>query len=173
MTEPVTARMREGHLEQILDNLLANAIEAVPRGGHITLTALPAGSRIRITVADDGPGMSDRQRQSAFRRYVSATPGGTGLGLAIVHRLATADGGTAELSSTPGGGLTVIVDMPAMSRDRAAGGWALRRPAIVIFSNSEGLLNRIPSLVHAGCVYFAHRRPDTDAMAAPQCSHPA
>ncbi len=120
VTEPLTARMREGHLEQILDNLLANAIEAVPEGGHITLTALQAGSRIRITVADDGPGMSERQRQSAFRRYVSATPGGTGLGLAIVHRLVTADGGTAELSDTPGGGLTVIVDVPAMSRDRAA-----------------------------------------------------
>jgi signal transduction histidine kinase len=112
--EPLTARMREGHLEQMLDNLLANAIEAVPAGGGITLAAVQAGSRIRIVVADDGPGMSAQQRRAAFRRFASARPGGTGLGLAIVHRLVTADGGTAELSDTPGGGLTVTIDLPAV-----------------------------------------------------------
>ncbi len=120
--EPLTARMRDGHLEQILDNLLANAIEAVPPGGHITLTALQADNRVRIVIADDGPGMTAQQQQAAFRRYVSATPGGTGLGLAIVHRLITADGGTAELSDTRGGGLTVTLNIPAVTRDRAARG---------------------------------------------------
>jgi len=70
-------------------------------------------------VADDGPGMSAQQRRTAFRRYVSTTPGGTGLGLAIVHRLATSSGGTAELAPTPGGGLTVTIDLPAAPRDRA------------------------------------------------------
>jgi signal transduction histidine kinase len=123
-TEPLTARMREGHLEQILDNLLANALEAVTPGGHIRVSAGPAGNRIKVLVGDDGPGMSEQQRQAAFRRYVSATPGGTGLGLAIVHRLVTADGGTADLSDTPGGGLTVSLDLPAMQRDRTS-----RRPA--------------------------------------------
>src|SRR5262249_37011092 len=57
--EPLTARMREGHLEQILDNLLANALEAVAVGGHIEISAVPVGERIIITVADDGPGMSE------------------------------------------------------------------------------------------------------------------
>jgi signal transduction histidine kinase len=121
--EPLTARMRDGHLEQILDNLLANAIEAVPAGGHITVSAQQAGNRVRIVIADDGPGMSAQQQQAAFRRFVSATPGGTGLGLAIVHRLITADGGTAELSDTPGGGLTVTLTIPAIARDRAARGY--------------------------------------------------
>lgn len=124
-TEPLTARMREGHLEQILDNLLANALEAVPAGGHIRVSAAPAGNRIKVQVGDDGPGMSAQQRQAAFRRYVSATPGGTGLGLAIVHRLVTADGGTADLSDTPGGGLTVRLDLPAMPRERTS-----RRPTV-------------------------------------------
>ena len=76
-TEPLTARMREGHLEQILDNLLANSLEAVPAGGHIRVSAARAANRITIVVADDGPGMSEQQRQAAFRRFVSATPGGT------------------------------------------------------------------------------------------------
>jgi signal transduction histidine kinase len=119
-TEPLTARMREGHLEQILDNLVANAIEAVPCGGNIRIMARPAGDRVRIIVADDGPGMTPQQRQAAFRRFASARPGGTGLGLAIVHRLITADGGTAELSDSPGGGLTVALDVPAIPRERTA-----------------------------------------------------
>jgi len=117
--EPLTARMREGHLEQVLDNLLANSLDAVPAGGHIRVSAAMAANRIQVVVADDGPGMSEQQRQTAFRRFVSATPGGTGLGLAIVHRLVTADGGEAELADTNGGGLTVRLDLPAATRERA------------------------------------------------------
>ena len=116
--EQLTARMGEGHLEQVLDNLLANALEAVPAGGHIRVRASSAGSRIRVVVADDGPGMSPQQRRGAFRRFVTTTPGGTGLGLAIVHRLMTSDGGSAELSDSPGGGLTVTLDLPAAPRER-------------------------------------------------------
>jgi signal transduction histidine kinase len=118
VAEPVTARLGDGHLEQVLDNLLANALEAVPIGGHIWVGAAAAGTMVRITVADDGPGMSEQQRQAALRRYVTATLGGTGLGLAIVHRLVTSDGGTITFSDTPGGGLTVILELPAAPRDR-------------------------------------------------------
>ncbi len=116
--EPLTARMGDGHLEQVLDNLLANAVEAARPGGQIRVSAAPADRRVRITVADDGPGMSPQQRRAAFRRFVTSTPGGTGLGLAIVHRLVTSNGGTAQLSDTPGGGLTVTIDVPAATRDR-------------------------------------------------------
>ncbi len=121
VAEPVSARLGDGHLEQVLDNLLANALEAVPAGGHILVGAAPVGKMVRITVTDDGPGMTEQQRTSALRRYVTATPGGTGLGLAIVHRLVTSDGGTIALSDTPGGGLTVTVEVPAAApaaRDR-------------------------------------------------------
>lgn len=111
--ESLTVRLGEGLLEQILDNLLANALEAVPAGGMISIGASRQEGRVRIVVEDNGPGMSRGQRRAAFRRYVSATPGGTGLGLAIVHRLITSNGGTAELSQAPGGGLTVTLELPA------------------------------------------------------------
>jgi signal transduction histidine kinase len=124
-SEPLTARIPEGHLEQMLDNLLANALEAVPPGGHIQVSAVAADKHVRIVVADDGPGMSEQQRRTAFRRYVTTTPGGTGLGLSIVHRLATSSGGGAELTQTPGGGLTVTIDVPAAPRLRAG-----RRPGL-------------------------------------------
>jgi signal transduction histidine kinase len=122
---PVPAMAGQGHLEQILDNLLANALDAVPPGGHIEATAAAGGDGARVVVADDGPGMTPRQQQMAFRRFASSTPGGAGLGLAIVHRLVTSNGGSAVLSDTPGGGLTVTVTLPAQPPDRP------RRPGLV------------------------------------------
>ncbi|HEY1345769.1 MAG TPA: HAMP domain-containing sensor histidine kinase, partial [Streptosporangiaceae bacterium] len=119
---PVRASLGEGHLEQILDNLLANALDAVPSGGHVTVSAAATGEGARVTVADDGPGMSQPQKDAAFRRFASTSPPGAGLGLAIVHRLVTSNGGSASLSDTPGGGLTVTVDLPGGQPDR--GRWA-------------------------------------------------
>jgi signal transduction histidine kinase len=124
--EQVRARLGAGHLEQILDNLLANALDAVPAGGHIKVSAAASGSGVQIMITDDGPGMDPQQRRNAFRRFTSSTPGGTGLGLAIVYRLVTSNGGTAELSDTPGGGLTVTLQLPAAPRERSS-----RRPAAI------------------------------------------
>ena len=114
------ASLGEGHLEQILDNLIANALDAVPAGGHIRVSAQPGGQGALVAVADDGRGMSQAQQEAAFRRFASNTSGGTGLGLAIVHRLVTSNGGSAALSDTPGGGLTVTLDLPAAPDDQAA-----------------------------------------------------
>jgi signal transduction histidine kinase len=119
---PVRATLGDGHMEQILDNLLANALDAVPSGGHVTVSAAATGQGARVTVADDGPGMNQPQQDAAFRRFASTSPPGAGLGLAIVHRLVTSNGGSATLSDTPGGGLTVTVDLPGGQPDR--GRWA-------------------------------------------------
>jgi signal transduction histidine kinase len=119
---PVRASLGDGHLEQILDNLLANALDAVPSGGHVTVTATATAQGATVTVADDGPGMGQPQQDAAFRRFASTSPPGAGLGLAIVHRLVTSNGGSATLSDTPGGGLTVTVDLPGGQPDR--GRWA-------------------------------------------------
>ncbi len=122
---PVPAMIGEGHLEQVLDNLLANALDAVPAGGHVQVSAAAGEDGARVVVADDGPGMTPRQQEMAFRRFVSSTPGGAGLGLAIVHRLVTSNGGSAALSDTPGGGLTVTVTLPVEPPER------VRRPGPV------------------------------------------
>jgi signal transduction histidine kinase len=114
------ASLGEGHLEQILDNLIANALDAVPAGGHVRVSAQPGGRGAQVVVADDGPGMSRAQQEAAFRRFAGNTSGGTGLGLAIVHRLVTSNGGSAELSDTAGGGLTVTLDLPAAPATPAA-----------------------------------------------------
>ncbi|HWG00334.1 MAG TPA: HAMP domain-containing sensor histidine kinase [Trebonia sp.] len=101
-----------GHLEQILDNLLANAIDAIQDGGTVTVSVASSAAATTLTVADDGPGMSPEDRARAFLRFVSGSTNGTGLGLAIVHRIVTSNGGTARLAETPGGGLTVVIEFP-------------------------------------------------------------
>ena len=115
---PVRACLGDGHLEQIVDNLLANALDLVPSGGQVKVSAAATGQEARITVADDGPGMNRQQQEAAFRRFASTSPAGAGLGLAIVHRLVMSNGGSVALSDTPGGGLTVTVDLPGGQPDR-------------------------------------------------------
>ena len=115
-SRPVTAQAVPDHLEQVIDNLVDNALTATPPGGHVRLGARRSGHRAFVTVADDGPGMSAEAMAEAFRRFRTGSPAGTGLGLAIAHRLVTADGGTVELSETPGGGLTVTLGLPAAGR---------------------------------------------------------
>jgi len=117
--ERMNVRMGEGYLEQILDNLIANALDVLTGGGAIWITAEAVGERARIIVADNGPGMSGQQQRTAFRRFATSNGGGTGLGLAIVDRLTVASGGTAALSDTPGGGLTVTIDLPIARRERS------------------------------------------------------
>jgi signal transduction histidine kinase len=102
-----------GHLEQILDNLIDNAIDALgTQGGSVRILAEAGDSGTVLTVADDGPGMTPQERSRAFLRYTTGSQNGTGLGLAIVHRLVTANGGAIRLADTPGGGLTVVLEFP-------------------------------------------------------------
>ncbi|HLM87858.1 MAG TPA: HAMP domain-containing sensor histidine kinase [Streptosporangiaceae bacterium] len=111
---PALAWIGEGHLEQILDNLVANALDALSPGHMVRLTTAATATGARITVSDNGPGMSAEDRERAFLRFTTSSPNGTGLGLAIVHRLVVSNGGTARLDETPGGGLTVILDFPGV-----------------------------------------------------------
>jgi signal transduction histidine kinase len=114
-----------GHPEQILDNLLDNAIEAVSNGGHITVRVNSRDRAVALSIADDGPGMTADQRARALDRFATDrdSTGATGLGLAIVNRLVTADHAKLTFDETPGGGLTVCVTFP-IDRTRSAAGRA-------------------------------------------------
>lgn len=131
---PLGALACEGHLEQILDNLLANALDALADGGTITVTAAEREGQVRITVADDGQGMTSQQMSAAFTRFASGSAGGTGLGLAIVNRLVLANGGSAGMSDTPGGGLTVAIDLPLAPVSRGS-----RRPGALSSGNPRNI----------------------------------
>jgi len=105
------------HVEQVLDNLVDNAIGVSPTGGAVRIIGrATTAATVELHVVDDGPGLSDDDLELVFRRFHSgadrprrATVGGFGLGLAIVRRLAEADGGTAELRHGPGRGIDAVV----------------------------------------------------------------
>jgi signal transduction histidine kinase len=97
------------HLEQVLDNLIANALGAAPAGSRIELRAEPVGELIELHVTDHGPGLEDDDLERAFDRHWGLRADGTGLGLAIVRRLCANNRATARLEKTPGGGLDAIV----------------------------------------------------------------
>lgn len=102
--------------EQILDNLLANAIEAAPEGSEVLVRVERSDGWVEMHVVDAGPGMATADRAEAFERFwrgEGATDrDGTGLGLAIVRQLARAGGGDANLDEAPGGGLDAWVRFP-------------------------------------------------------------
>jgi len=111
-----TARLGSGDLEQMLDNVLANALEAVADDGEVRVEVARHDGRVLLRVVDDGPGMGETAKREAFHRFANPGARGNGLGLAIVHRLVTADGGSVRLLDTPGGGLTVELDLPGEAR---------------------------------------------------------
>ena len=112
-----------GALEQVLDNLLANALRSTLTGNQIGLAIRQVGGWVELHVTDHGPGMPADQRQRAFDRFwraPSADPDGTGLGLAIVRQLLEASGGTAELRPSPGGGLDAVARLRPADHDTTA-----------------------------------------------------
>lgn len=99
---------------QVLGNLLGNAIKFSPPGSRVTLAAEPAGDRVRLSVADQGPGITLRERERIFQRFARASDGavGHGLGLFIAQGIATAHGTRVELESAPDRGSVFSIDLP-------------------------------------------------------------
>ena len=106
---------------EALLNLLDNAARHAPEGGRIDVNAAREGDIARVTIADNGPGMTVEQRQRAFDRFYRAdtsrartadSAGGSGLGLAIVKALIEAHGGAIAIDERPGGGARFTFTLP-------------------------------------------------------------
>jgi signal transduction histidine kinase len=114
-------------LRRILENLVGNAVDSVAgkAGGTVTVTTEAVGhdggaARVRIIVADTGPGMTRKQLDQAFDDFYTTKPEGTGLGLSIVRRLILDLTGTLRVETSPGAGTNVIIELPAATDGPAA-----------------------------------------------------
>lgn len=109
---PLQLRADPGQLEQALINLLQNANEATANTGlpQVTLSAsLTRGGRLRIEVADNGPGVPDEVAAQIFTPFFTTKPKGSGIGLALVRQLVHRNGGTVRYSRPVAGGARFVL----------------------------------------------------------------
>lgn len=120
--EPLVVHGDPGRLDQVMANLVVNAVRHTPRGGTITLEASARPDGVEIRVGDTGEGIAPEDLPFIFDRFWRGdrarshqTGAGSGLGLAITRQLVRLHGGTIDAASAPGAGTTFTITMPAVS----------------------------------------------------------
>jgi two-component system sensor histidine kinase KdpD len=111
-----TVRVDVGLLNRVIANLVENALRHSPSGAGVRVTAAANDGRVRLRVVDTGRGVPDEQKKQMYAPFqrLGDTPAGegVGLGLAVAKGLTETLGGTLTAEDTPGGGLTMVVDLP-------------------------------------------------------------
>ena len=116
----------EGQITQVIHNIAINATQSMPGGGTLTVSAqndtlggaaspaLPAGSYVKLSFSDQGSGIADADLKRIFDPYFTTKSSGRGLGLASVHSIVKRHGGNVGVSSVPGKGTTVTINLPSI-----------------------------------------------------------
>ncbi|MHB0970275.1 MAG: two-component system sensor histidine kinase NtrB [Thermoanaerobaculia bacterium] len=99
-------------IRQVFWNVAKNALQAMPEGGTLRVTASAAGREYRIIFEDEGRGMSEAELRFIFQPFRTRQPSGTGLGMAISYRIIQEHGGRIEVDSRPGSGTTITLALP-------------------------------------------------------------
>ncbi len=117
----------EKALDQIMLNLLDNAVKYTPEAGHLEVAAATNGEGVTLSVDDDGPGIEPRHRERIFERFYRVDPGrsrelgGTGLGLSITKHLVEALGGSISVRPLRPHGSSFRVELPSAGAPRVSG----------------------------------------------------
>ncbi|MGE5091850.1 MAG: ATP-binding protein [Bacillota bacterium] len=131
--EPLLVSADRGSIEQILMNLVTNARDAMPDGGHLRIEVRqrvaggdesePAGTFGSLVVRDDGIGMDDATRLRIFEPFFTTKPPplGTGLGMTMIYGLVRQQGALIEVESAPGRGTAITISFPSASGTPSAG----------------------------------------------------
>ncbi|HEB64316.1 MAG TPA: response regulator [Chloroflexi bacterium] len=104
-------------IQQVLLNLVLNAVEAMPEGGDLHIETRYNHDEVHITVADSGPGVPPHLRGQIFEPFFSTKDDGSGLGLTVCDGIITAHGGRLELLDSPDGGAHFLIALPLHSSE--------------------------------------------------------
>lgn len=110
--ECLTATADADMLKRAILNLVLNALDALPAGGELVLTACHTTAGLEIEIADSGPGVPAPLVERLFEPFFTTKGSGTGLGLAIVERIAAVHGGRAMVANCPEGGAAFTLIIP-------------------------------------------------------------
>ena len=99
-------------LHRAFSNLILNAMDAMPNGGDLTLSAAPRDGKVEFRVADTGAGLTQEECERLFTPYYTTRQHGTGLGLAIVQSVIADHGGSVAVESRTGAGAAFIITLP-------------------------------------------------------------
>jgi two-component system sensor histidine kinase HydH len=110
---PTTWRLDAGRMEQVLINLLDNALKVTPDDMQVQAEVRRSGSELVYAVRDHGPGVPESERTRIFEPFHTTSVRGTGLGLAVARRIVELHGGRIEVDDAPEGGAVFRVRIPA------------------------------------------------------------
>lgn len=113
--DPLSILADPERLVEALQNVVVNAIEAMPQGGLVSIAAAPSRRRrggVEIRVTDRGPGIPAAAMEKLFHPFFTTKPGGTGLGLSIVKKVVDMHGGLVSVKTGEGKGTTVVLELP-------------------------------------------------------------
>jgi signal transduction histidine kinase len=109
---PVVAEADPNQVQQVLYNLIFNALDAQPGGGRVRVGVRAEGPAVVIAVEDEGHGLPADLRDTMFDPFVSSKESGLGLGLSICRRIVDGHGGSITAADRPGGGAAFVVRLP-------------------------------------------------------------
>src|SRR5207237_9157871 len=143
-------------LREVLVNLVFNAVDAMPRGGDLTLAVHPAGAGAELIVRDTGQGMDPAVQRRIFEPFFT-TKGeqGSGLGLAMVRKVIASLGGRVDVRSAPGVGTTFSIWLPTTDAPAeevaptAVGAGPARIARIVLVDDQRDVLDTTATLLRA------------------------
>gem|GEM_PF-5060240 len=173
-----------GQIQQVVSNIIINARQAMPHGGHLYITlenaavpvgamvGLPAGNYVKIIIRDEGAGIAAKHFEHLFEPYFTTRPAGHGLGLATAYAIIHKHGGHISVVSELGHGTTFTLYLPASAAlppaepAAAAAGPAPARAHSILVMDDEEPLRKIVALMLQACGYAVVTAPDGQAAIA-------